>query len=169
MPHLADVLWIISGPGRAGAAVLRGRCGVGGWLVGALCPVLSVTRSLHDILGINWSFMCVAYIIWRTCVWMRVQSAGEQGGCGEPRAGCTSWTKLWQNLWSLLSVNRSHKNRLQCRTCVLFETQSSAMAGCTVGIDDCCYLAPPCFITVKKHWLHHITNNKMLQHFQETQ
>lgn len=68
MPHLADVLWIISGPGRAEAALvcvdpagLRGR--------GHRRPSpSSVTHPVRDILGINWSFMRVTYIIRGTCV-----------------------------------------------------------------------------------------------------
>lgn len=68
MPHLADVLWIISGPGQAEDAVLYGFGGVGGQVIPVLRTMLSVTHPLHDILGINWSFMRVTYIIKRTCV-----------------------------------------------------------------------------------------------------
>lgn len=68
MPHLVDVLWIISGPGQAEAAVVHRFSWVWGQVISAFCPLLSVTHPLHNILGINWSFMRVTYIIKGTCV-----------------------------------------------------------------------------------------------------
>jgi len=52
----------------AGDAVVCGLRRVGGRVIYVFGPMLSVTHPLHDILGINWSFMCVIYIMMGTCV-----------------------------------------------------------------------------------------------------
>lgn len=70
----------------------------GGWILqgcrggrGHRRPPPSMIPVIHhppsrDILGINWSFMCVTYIIKGACVWMRLESVGAEGGC---------WVSWW--------------------------------------------------------------------------
>lgn len=74
-----DHIW--ARPGQAEAAVVYGFSRVRGQVIATFHLMLAVTHPLQDILGINWTFMCVTYIMRGACMRMRLESAGAQSGC----------------------------------------------------------------------------------------
>lgn len=158
MPHPADVLWIISGPGQAEAAVAYRLSR--GWGSGHRC--LSPQRS-------RWLIRCTTFLasIGHSCV--SLTSSGEHAcewdwSLLEHRAdvGCLRLTRSsslgldaeWWDLWELwfFGRRRGHQSNLANRhfnpKTVLFQRQSSPVTGFTITESNYFW-----FNNILKSWL----------------